>query len=44
VVLYRIFQLWLPVIAGAVLAPRVRRANSDPTASSGRGVVTAPVP
>jgi uncharacterized protein (TIRG00374 family) len=44
VVLYRIFQLWLPVIAGAVLAPRVRRASSDPTASSGRGVVTAPVP
>jgi uncharacterized protein (TIRG00374 family) len=44
VVLYRIFQLWLPVIAGAVLAPRVRRAGGDPRASDGRGVVAAPVP
>jgi uncharacterized protein (TIRG00374 family) len=41
VVLYRIFQLWLPVIVGAVLAPRVRRAGGDPTASDGRGVVAA---
>jgi uncharacterized protein (TIRG00374 family) len=44
VVLYRIFQLWLPVVAGAVLAPRVRRAGGDPRASDGRGVVAAPVP
>jgi uncharacterized protein (TIRG00374 family) len=44
VVLYRIFQLWLPVIVGAVLAPRVRRAGGDPRASDGRGVVAAPVP
>jgi uncharacterized protein (TIRG00374 family) len=43
VVLYRIFQLWLPVVVGALLAPRVRRSSGDPTAQVGSGVESVPV-
>ena len=41
VVVYRIFQLWLPVIVGALFSARLRRAAGGPAS---RNTVAAPAP
>jgi uncharacterized membrane protein YbhN (UPF0104 family) len=43
VVVYRIYQLWIPVIVGALLAPRVRRSSRGLTSAEGLPAVRAPV-